>query len=105
MFNRLKSAAGSFKREVQVYQLVRRHPRTPKLAKFLIGAAVVYSLSPVDLIPDFIPVLGHLDDVVIVPLLLIAALKLIPKDVLAECRAKAESRAPLNTTAPAGIPK
>jgi uncharacterized membrane protein YkvA (DUF1232 family) len=100
MFNRLKSVAGSFRREIKVYQLVRRHPRTPKLAKFLIGAAVAYSLSPVDLIPDFIPVLGHLDDVVIVPLLLIAALKLIPKDVLAECRAEVESQTPRTAAMP-----
>lgn len=61
------------------------------MAKVLIGAAVAYALSPIDLIPDFIPVIGHLDDAVIVPLLLVAALKLIPNDVLEECRAKVES--------------
>jgi uncharacterized membrane protein YkvA (DUF1232 family) len=79
-------AAAAFRREIAVYQRVRQHPRTPKMAKILIGAAVAYALSPIDLIPDFIPVVGHLDDVIIVPLLVIAALKLIPKDVLEECR-------------------
>lgn len=57
------------------------------MAKILIGAAVAYALSPIDLVPDFIPVVGHLDDVVVVPLLIIVALKLIPKDVVEECRA------------------
>jgi uncharacterized membrane protein YkvA (DUF1232 family) len=57
------------------------------MAKVLIGAAIAYALSPIDLIPDFIPVLGHLDDVIIVPLLVVAALKLVPQDVLEECRA------------------
>jgi uncharacterized membrane protein YkvA (DUF1232 family) len=61
------------------------------MAKVLIGAAVAYALSPIDLIPDFIPVIGHLDDAVIVPLLVVAALKLIPNDVLEECGAMVES--------------
>jgi uncharacterized membrane protein YkvA (DUF1232 family) len=67
---------------------VRHHPRTPKIAKILIGAAVAYAISPIDLIPDFVPVVGHLDDVVIVPLLVYTALKFIPADVVAECRAR-----------------
>lgn len=86
MWKRLKAAAASFHQEIAVYQRVRRHSRTPKMAKILLGAAVAYALSPIDLIPDFIPVIGHLDDVIIVPLLVIAAVKLIPKDVLEECR-------------------
>ena len=60
------------------------------MAKVLIGAAIAYALSPIDLIPDFIPVLGHLDDLIIVPLLVYMALKLIPKDVVEECRAAAQ---------------
>jgi uncharacterized membrane protein YkvA (DUF1232 family) len=57
------------------------------MAKVLIGAAIAYALSPIDLIPDFIPVIGHLDDLIIVPLLVYMALKLVPKDVVEECRA------------------
>jgi uncharacterized membrane protein YkvA (DUF1232 family) len=88
MKERLKTAAAAFRREIAVYQRVRRHPRTPRMAKVLIGAAIAYALSPIDLIPDFIPVLGHLDDLIIVPLLVFMAVKLVPKDVLEECRAE-----------------
>ena len=77
-----------FRREIRVYQLAIRHPRTPPIAKWLLRAAVAYCLSPIDLIPDFIPVLGHLDDAVIVPGLVIAALWFIPRTVLEECRAQ-----------------
>ncbi len=94
MWNRLREAAASLRREIRVYRLIQQHPRTPKAAKILVGAAVAYSLSPIDLIPDFIPVVGHLDDVIVVPALLWAAVRIIPKDVLQECRAIAgrESR-------------
>ena len=91
MLKRLRMAAAAFRREIAVYQRVRRHPRTPKMARVLIGIAIAYALSPIDLIPDFIPVLGHLDDLIIVPLLIFAALKLIPEDVLEECRATASN--------------
>jgi len=69
---------------------VLRHPRTPLLPKLLLGLAVAYTLMPFDLIPDFIPVLGHLDDLVIVPLLVIAALKLIPGEIIEECERRIE---------------
>ena len=83
---RLREIAGRLKTELAVYRLVLKHPRTPRLAKFLLGMAVGYALLPFDLIPDFIPVIGHLDDLVIVPGLVILALKLIPPEVVAECR-------------------
>ena len=91
MFNRLKSVASSLKREVNVYRLVLRDSRTPRPAKLLLGLAIGYLLLPFDLIPDFIPVIGQLDDVIIVPALVILALKMIPRDVIEDCRAKAES--------------
>ena len=80
-----------FKEELRVYRLVLQDHRTPKLAKWLLGIAVAYALSPIDLIPDFIPVLGHLDDLVILPLLVIAAVKFIPPSVINDCRAKARA--------------
>jgi uncharacterized membrane protein YkvA (DUF1232 family) len=97
MWKRLKTAAAALRRELKVYQLVRQHPRTPKTAKVLLCIAVAYAISPIDLIPDFIPVIGHLDDAVIVPLLAYAALKYIPEDVVSECRAIAagEPSAPI----------
>lgn len=94
MFDALKSAAATLKREFIVYRLVLRHNRTPWLAKALLGLAIGYTLLPFDIIPDFIPVLGHLDDVIIVPMLLILALKLIPKEVTAECRMRVDSDNP-----------
>ncbi|MBI3621548.1 MAG: DUF1232 domain-containing protein [Nitrospirae bacterium] len=91
MFDRLRAATQAVRRELKFYRLVLSHDRTPRLARWLLGMAVAYALSPVDLIPDVIPVIGHLDDVVIVPLLIMIAVQLIPKDVIEECRVKAGS--------------
>jgi uncharacterized membrane protein YkvA (DUF1232 family) len=86
----LRDTAARIKTELAVYRLVLKHPRTPLLAKVLLGLAVGYALLPFDLIPDFIPVLGHLDDLVIVPALVILAMWLIPQEVVAECRKEVE---------------
>jgi uncharacterized membrane protein YkvA (DUF1232 family) len=67
-----------------------RHPQTPLLAKFLLGLAVAYLLLPFDLIPDFIPVIGQLDDVLIVPGLIYLALKMTPDSVVGDCRKEVE---------------
>lgn len=84
--SRLREIAGRLKTELAVYRRVLKHPGTPLLAKVLLGLAVGYALLPFDLIPDFIPVVGHLDDLVIVPGLVMMALWLIPTDIVAECR-------------------
>ena len=92
LFERLKAMAGKLKREVEVYRLVLRDERTPWLAKLLLGAAVGYALMPIDLIPDVIPVLGHLDDALIVPGLALAGLKLVPKEILDDSRRIVDAR-------------
>ena len=79
-----------FRREIRVYQLVLVDPRTPTPAKWLLRAAVAYALSPIDLIPDFIPLIGHLDDAVIIPALVWLVVRLIPRDVIQDCRAMAD---------------
>ena len=74
-----------------MYQLVLKDRRTPRLAKVLLGLAIGYAISPVDLIPDFLPVLGYLDDIVLVPALVLLALKMVPREVIEDCRARASS--------------
>jgi len=86
---RRPSAFERFLREIRVYQIALKHPRTPRHARWLLRAAVVYAMSPIDLIPDFIPLIGHLDDAIIVPALVLVATRLIPKSVLEECRVQA----------------
>lgn len=88
----LRDTAARLKTELAVYRRVLKHPDTPLLAKVLLGLAIGYALLPFDLIPDFIPVLGHLDDLVIVPGLVVLALWLIPQQVVAECRKQGESK-------------
>ena len=90
---RLGDWARRLKAEVIALWLVARDPRTPLAARLVAGAVAAYALSPIDLIPDFIPVLGLLDDLLIVPAGLWLALRLIPPPLLAECRAKAARRA------------
>jgi len=86
--SRSKSIAREFKCELAVYRLVLADHRTPRLAKIILGAAVGYLLMPFDLIPDFIPVIGQLDDLLIVPGLVVLALRLIPAEIVEECRAR-----------------
>jgi uncharacterized membrane protein YkvA (DUF1232 family) len=91
----LKEAAARIKQELAVYRLVLKHERTPRLARVLLAAAVGYLVMPFDLIPDWIPVVGHLDDVVIVSGLALLALRMIPREVVAECREEVSAaRAP-----------
>ena len=76
------------RREVRAIRRAAVHPRTPKLAKWLAAGLIAYAVSPIDLIPDFIPVLGHLDDAVILPLGAWLLWRLVPLDVRVECRAR-----------------
>lgn len=86
---RLKDWARAIKRDVIALWLAARDPRVPWHAKALAAAVAAYALSPIDLIPDFIPVLGYLDDLLIVPLGIMAAVRLIPAAVMADLRSQA----------------
>ncbi|MGD8698190.1 MAG: DUF1232 domain-containing protein [Gemmatimonadales bacterium] len=90
MRSKLASLRIGLAKELKVYRLILKHERTPRVTRLLLGGAVAYALSPVDLIPDWIPVLGHVDDIVIVPALVWLSLRFVPDDVVAECRARAE---------------
>jgi uncharacterized membrane protein YkvA (DUF1232 family) len=81
-----KELARSFKRELTIYQRVLADSRTPVQAKIFLGLAVGYLCMPFDLIPDFIPVIGHLDDVIIVPALIYLGLRFIPPELVVEHR-------------------
>ena len=86
----LKERAGKLKTDLPALFLVLKDRETPVLAKVFAGITVAYALSPVDLIPDFIPVLGYLDDVILLPTLIVITVKLIPAPVLERCRAQSE---------------
>lgn len=86
ILDRLKQRAKQIKSEAQVLMIAYKDKRTPASAKILIGITVGYLLSPIDLIPDFIPVLGIVDDLIIVPALIALSIKLIPELVLNDAR-------------------
>lgn len=86
-----KHRARQLKADTYTLYLACRDPRTPWYAKLVAACVVAYAFSPIDLIPDFVPVLGYLDDLVIVPLGIALAVKLIPGPILGECRIKARA--------------
>lgn len=85
-----KAWARRVKRDGVTLWFAKSHPRTPWLAKALGVFVVAYALSPIDLIPDFIPVLGYLDDVLLLPVLIWLTVRMLPPEVLTECRQRAE---------------
>lgn len=87
----LKKSAQKLKRKLAALSLVYKHPLTPLSAKILCAVTLAYALSPIDLIPDFIPVLGYLDDLIILPFLIWLSLKAIPPEVMALCEKEAET--------------
>lgn len=103
----LKHRARQLKADTYALYLAARDSRTPWHAKLFVAFIVAYAFSPVDLIPDFVPVLGYLDDLILLPLGIALAIRLIPDDVLAECRARAHdaftSGKPVNRVAGAII--
>jgi len=101
LLEKLKSWAGLIKRDVYALYLGGRDPRVPWYAKVLALATAAYALSPIDLIPDFIPVIGYLDDLIILPLSILITVKLIPPVVMAELRTDAARR--LSMKPPASV--
>jgi uncharacterized membrane protein YkvA (DUF1232 family) len=89
LLEKLKQRARHLKSETFALYLASRDPRTPWYAKLLVAGIVAYALSPIDLIPDFVPVLGYLDDLILIPLSITLAIKMVPDSVLAECRERA----------------
>ena len=90
MFEQLKGWAGQLKAQLLTLWFCRSHPDTPLLAKIIAAMVVAYAFSPIDLIPDFIPILGQLDDLILVPLGIYLAMRLIPEHVLVQSRQKAD---------------
>ena len=90
MLEKLKQRARHLKAETFALYLAARDPRTPWYAKLLVAGIVAYAFSPIDLIPDFVPVLGYLDDLVLIPLCITLAIKLVPHSVLDECRTRSK---------------
>lgn len=91
MFARIKRWARQLKAQLLVLWFCRSHPDTPLAAKLLAGFVVAYAFSPIDLIPDFIPVLGYLDDLILVPLGIYLVMRLLPEHVVADARLQADA--------------
>ncbi|MEJ2735852.1 MAG: YkvA family protein [Anaerolineae bacterium] len=102
-----KRWAGQLKAEIYALYLAYRDPRTPWYARVFVACVVGYAFSPIDLIPDPIPVLGYLDDLILVPLGVVLAVRMIPPAVLSECRQQAqalmEEGKPVNLTAAVAV--
>lgn len=88
--NKLKERAKKLKTDIPAVFLALKEKKTPWYAKILAAMVAVYALSPIDLIPDFIPVLGYLDDLIILPALIALCVKCIPSKVFEDCRARSE---------------
>ena len=103
MWQARKNWAAALKEDTYALYLAARDPRVPLAAKLVVVLVVAYALSPIDLIPDFIPVLGYLDDMLLLPLGIALAIKLMPRDVWDECKKQARaglaSELPRNRTA------
>ena len=94
MLEGLKARAKRLGRKIAALSYAYRDPRTGFLAKFLVLVTLGYALSPIDLIPDFIPVLGWLDDLIVVPALIALSVRLIPAEAMADARRRAEEEPP-----------
>lgn len=87
----IKEKIRNLKKNISAIFIAIKHKETPWYAKIVAGITIGYALSPIDLIPDFIPVLGYLDDIIILPLLILLSVKLIPKEIMEQSRNEAEN--------------
>ncbi|HEY9059901.1 MAG TPA: YkvA family protein [Pseudobacteroides sp.] len=87
---KLKERAKQLKKDIPAVFLALKKKETPWYAKVLAILTIIYALSPIDLIPDFIPVVGYLDDLIILPLMVAATIKLVPNDIINQCRIESE---------------
>jgi uncharacterized membrane protein YkvA (DUF1232 family) len=92
LFEGFKQRARRLKAETYALYLAARHPGTPWYAKLFVAVVAAYALSPIDLIPDFVPILGYVDDLILIPFGIALAVKMVPPSVLTECRARAQER-------------
>jgi uncharacterized membrane protein YkvA (DUF1232 family) len=88
---KIKAWAKNLKRQIFILYCAYRDERVPWYVKLFTACIVAYAFSPIDLIPDFIPILGYLDDIIILPLGIILALKMLPKDVISDCEVRANA--------------
>jgi uncharacterized membrane protein YkvA (DUF1232 family) len=102
-FDQLRRWAKGIKRDVHALYFAARDPRTPWFAKMLALIVAAYAVSPIDLIPDFIPIIGYLDDVILVPMGILLVVRMIPPDVMAEHRQAAEAASDRPTSQGAAI--
>ena len=103
MIPQIKKWAFAVKRDIKVLYLAGRDPRVPWYAKALAVALATYALSPIDLIPDFIPILGYLDDLILLPLGIYLVIQLIPNDVITDLRQRAQASNPRQNSPVAAI--
>lgn len=96
MFDNIKAKAKQLKKQIVIVYLAYMHKDVEWYKKAFLLLILVYAVSPIDLIPDFIPILGYLDDIILIPLGIILAIKIIPKSVWEECRANAEKGISIN---------
>jgi uncharacterized membrane protein YkvA (DUF1232 family) len=92
MFDKLKEKTKQITQKLSVLYIAYKRKDVPIIAKTIIIIAIIYALSPVDLIPDFIPVLGCLDDLIILPILIYVSIKIIPKNILEKCEEEAKEK-------------
>lgn len=93
MFNKLGRIYGKYKKDLKLYRYVLADRRTPRITKILFGAAIGYAISPIDILPDVIPFIGQIDDLMVIPVIIWIGMRFVPKEVVDDFRAKTTNQA------------